>query len=286
MVYNFGLILYPCPPILKETIMKKIDFLFILSTTILVFNTNCLFAKETTNEELKLRPEKEVNENSKKEEEHKIKELTFRAKISDLWFKHENLNDDKTLEKKRKDKKDTSETVDISLLGEFYKTPIEVHTISKKKVDRNTIEGLTESVFSAMREGNLKWIAENYVDEEKQHIKDVFKNKNDLKAAKLDFESITTEHLVGHAIYKDYTLIFIEQEYNIGKKLIETIACKQTIDGWKMTNALGNDKTFDIVFAAVALGQVLDGDKVISKNTPVVNPRIIPSIMPIINIVK
>ena len=78
--------------------MNKNNLLFILSTTILISNTNCLFAKETTNEELKLRPEKEVNENSKKEEEHKIKELTFRAKISDLWFKHENLNDDKTLD--------------------------------------------------------------------------------------------------------------------------------------------------------------------------------------------
>ncbi|GEM_PF-3208347 len=246
------------------------------------------FAKEITSETFELRPEKEINENSK-EEEHKVKELTFRAKIADLWFKHDGLNDDKTLEKKKEDKKNKKnppETVDISLQGEFYKNSKEVSIVSKKHIDRGTIEGLAESIFSAMKEGNLKWISENYVDEEEQHIKDAFKNKNDLKAAKHDFENIKAEYLIGHAVYKDYTLVFIEQEYNIGKKLIETVACRQTSDGWKMTNALGNDKTFDIVFAAVASGQVLDGDKVISKNTPVVNPRVVPSIMPIIDIVK
>ena len=141
-------------------------------------------------------------------------------------------------------------------------------------------------MFSAMKEGNTKWIADNYVYEEKQHIKDAFKNQNDLKVAKHDFENIRAEHLVGNVIYKDYTLVFIEQEHSTGKKIIETIACKQTPDGWKMTNVLSNDKTFDIVFAAVASGQVLDGDKVISKNTPVVNTQIVPSIMPIINIIK
>ena len=137
-----------------------------------------------------------------------------------------------------------------------------------------------------MKEGNLKWIVENYLDEEQHLVKDAFKDKNELKVAKLDFQNINTEHLIGHAIYKDYTLLFIEQGYNIGKNLIEAIACKQTQTGWKMTNALGNDKTFDIVFAAVSKGQILDGDKVISKNTPMVNPQVVPSIMPIIDIVK
>ncbi len=216
------------------------------------------------------------------EEEHKVKELTFKANISDLWFKHENLNDDKTLEKK--DKKDSSKTVEVALPGEFYETPTKVNTVSKNKVDRNTTLGLVESVFSAMKEGNLKWISENYVLEEEKTVKDAFKNKNDLKAAKQDFENIKSEHLLGHAIYKDSTLLFIEQEYNTGKKLVEIIACKQTPKGWKMTNALVSDKTYDIVFAAVSKGEIIDGNKVLSKTTPQANEQVVPSIMPVIEI--
>ena len=251
--------------------MKQFNAVFILAAIIFVFNTYYSIAKDDN--KLELRPEKE---------EHKVKELTFKANIADLWFKHDGLNDDKTLEKKKDAKKEEKnimvETADVSLQGEFYKTPTEVHAIPKKQVDRSTIEGLAESVFSAMREGNLKWIAENYVDEEEEQIKDAFKNKNDLKAAKLDFENIKAEHLLGHAIYKDYTLVFIEQEYNIGKKLIETIACKQTTDGWKVTNGLGNDKTFDIVFAALSSGEVTNNKGIsLSRNsleTKITKPEI------------
>ena len=51
-------------------------------------------------------------------------------------------------------------------------------------------------------------------------------------------------------------LVFIEENYINGKIMKESLACKKTEKGWKITNEFSDDKTFDIVFAALSSGEV------------------------------
>ena len=217
--------------------IKKIIFLFVSILTII----NCSLAKET--------------EGYKQEAELKAKNnLTFRAKKTNLWL-------NKSLELT----KDKDDTVEISLPGELYSLPKKISDVTKDAVDRSTLEGAVASIYSANEKGDVRWIVDNFVDEEKDEIKKVFKDKPVLKDSKLDANNIVSKYITGHANYKDYTIIFIEQEYKSGRKIVEALPCIETSNGWKTTNALLRDTTFDVVFAAVADGEVFDNKKLEAK---------------------
>ncbi len=183
-------------------------------------------------------------------EEHEntnAKKIIFRAKINSLWFK----DSISAADKKNKD------IIEISLEGEMYDKPQKIVDVSKGKSNNSTPFLLVSSYFSANKKGDLNWIVDNFTNEEQSNVRDLFKNKKLLQDSQKDLQSIKAKYLKGEVHYKDYTILLIEQRYKNGKNVTEAIACKQTSEGWKLTNDLGNDKTFDIVFAAVANGEVI-----------------------------
>ena len=237
----------------EEKRVKKIYVLVLLLLVLCFINPAYLFAEETkeAKQDTKIKIQKELMQELNKNEQGN---LTFRAKKSALWFIKPNADD----------KESQDATVEVTLPGEIYETPKQVIEVSMRKVDRSTIEGEAASVFSAGRAGNIKWIVENFVKEDQDRVTMTFKDKKLLKDSKMDAKSVQAEYITGKARYKDYTILFIEQEYGKNgknKKVTEAIACKQTPEGWKLTNAIASDETFDIVFAAVSNGEVLDGNK-------------------------
>ena len=84
-----------------------------------------------------------------------------------------------------------------------------------------------------------------------------FEDKKNLKDNKLASKNIKAKYISGYAKYKDYNIVFIEEKYNNDRKITEAIACKETPEGWKITNETASDKTFDIVFAAVNSGEII-----------------------------
>lgn len=189
--------------------------------------------------------------NIKTLEEEKMNKLTFHAKKNTLWLESS---------KKLSTNKD-SDTVEISLSGELYNNPKKIDAVNKNKVNRSTLEGIVASVFSANKSGDLKWIINNFVDEDKDLIRELFKDKKLLNDSKIDAQKVEAEYLTGYATYRDYTILFVEQYYDEGKKVTEPLACTKTKDGWKITNSLNNDETFDVIFAALASGEVTDKNK-------------------------
>lgn len=208
---------------------KNIVFFILISSLI---NAGSLLAKET--------------EGYKQESELKAeKKLTLQAKKEDLWLK-------KSIELG----KEGEDTVEISLVGELYSSPVKIAPINKGEINRSTLEGALASIYSANEKGDIKWISENFLDEEKDEVKKIFKNKPVLKDSKTDAKSLESKYITGYVDYNDYKIIFIEQEYKSGRKITEALPVKETPDGWKTTNSLLNDTTFDIVFAAVSSGDV------------------------------
>lgn len=185
-------------------------------------------------------------------ENQKPGELTFKAKYSSLWFKHDGLSetDDKIVE--------------TTLPGILFDPPQEIKTINKKESDNSTPESVITSYFSAGKAGNLKWILSHFDGEEKEKMKASLKAGNNLKESKEAANLMKSIYITGKADYKDYIILFIEQDFESGKKATEAIACKKINEGWKLTNEISADKTFDIVFAALNAGEVSDGKN--SKN--------------------
>ena len=184
-------------------------------------------------------------EKDKKAEVIESGQITFKTKRLNLWLKEKSI-----------DEKKLNELVEITLPGKLYSPSKEILMVEKKEVDRSTIEGTIASVFSANRSGDINWISDNFTDKDKEQIKKLFTNKKTLEDSKSDAQKIISVYITGQADYKGSVLVFIEEGYINGKKIKESIACKKTEKGWKVTNEFSSDKTFDIVFAALSSGEV------------------------------
>ena len=181
----------------------------------------------------------------KKAEEVEIGQIMFKVKRTNLWLKE-----------KSDGKKKLGEFAEITLPGKLYPSPKEIPAIEKKDIDRSTIDGTVASAFSANKSGDLNWIVDNFTDKDKEKVKAVFKNKKILEQSKADAQKIISAYVIGQADYKGSVLVFIEQDYLDGRKIKESLACKKTEKGWKITNEFSEDRTFDIVFAALSSGEV------------------------------
>ena len=184
--------------------------------------------------------------------------ITFKVKKANLWLKEKNT-----------DKKSPDQFVETTLSGKLYFPPKEVLTIEKKDIDRSTLEDAVASVFSANRAGEIDWIAENFVDKDKETIKKLFVNKKLLEESRADAEKIVSIYLTGQATYKGSVLAFIEQNYIDGRKIREALAYRKTEKGWKVTNEFSSDGTFDIVFGALSSGEVSIKGNDLKKETPI-----------------
>lgn len=209
--------------------MKKIVLLVILISGLVFFNT---------------------------EANSEVKTLSFRAKRSSLWLESpvkfgvsnsKNIKSDVILE--------------TILDGELFSVPKKIAITDKKNANYNTKEDLISSYFSASKAGDIKWITENFVDDEQSKVRTMLKGKNIIKDYKKHANLMKAEYIAGNVKYKSYTILFIDQYYLNGNIVTEPIVCTETPSGWKLTNVLSDDKTYDIVFAAITSGQVLDNTK-------------------------
>lgn len=217
--------------------MKIIFALVIIITLLMPLTSNSSLIES----KIKNKTTKEEKQTEKK------KKIIFRIRKSQLWFKHDEL----------KDKKD-NDIIEVSLNGELYRVSVPVKEVTRKDIDLSTPEGLVASYFSASKEGDINWILENFVNEEKDKIQSLFSDRKTLKESKKGAKSIKQELITGKVEYKDYVILFIEQESETRQKVTEAVACKKTKDGWRLTNELSQDKTFDIVFAALSNGRVFE----------------------------
>ncbi len=176
----------------------------------------------------------------------KYKELTFQVKTSDLGYKnHESVKDKKP-----------DDLVNVSLKGNIFDPPKETKIIPKNKVNRNNPLNSSDSVFSANKASDLNWIIENFTDEEQPKIKSILGDGQILQRNQEALSKLKKEYITGEAIYKNYVLLFTRHDYGEGKGINIPVVYKKTNKGWKQTNALAQDKVYDIVFSALNSGTV------------------------------
>jgi len=141
----------------------------------------------------------------------------------------------------------------IALPGEIFSQAVDIAPVPQADVQRSTLEGAAASDYAAFRAGDTAWIAANFARAEKEKIQADFTDQLILGRARDLFASYTQKKIVGRAIYKNYTIFFVNyRDWPV--HLHAEVYTKEGND-WKRSNALADDEGFDIVAAALKSGR-------------------------------
>ena len=150
--------------------------------------------------------------------------------------------------------KGPEEAVEITLPGRLYEPPQEVGETSKETADRSTPFHAAVSDYSAFRADDGDWILENFSDDNRAEILATLAQQETRDAVRKVFHALGSMQIWGEAEWKGYRLVLTRYNGNAEGGVVLTF--RETPEGWKRTNALRSDETFDAVFSAFRSGTV------------------------------
>lgn len=169
-------------------------------------------------------------------------ELVFRAKVSTLGLQTSSLAQGKG----------PDDTAEVILPGRLYEPPLAVEKVSREQVDRSTPVKAAASDYSAFKADDAAWILENFVEEEQAQIKTMLDDEQMRQRNKRVFDGRQSMEIWAEAEHNGKALLFVR--YDGASERGAVLTFEQTQDGWKRTNALSADETFDVVFSAFRAG--------------------------------
>jgi hypothetical protein len=168
-------------------------------------------------------------------------EILFRVKVSDVGLQNSSLIKGKQ----------PADWVEIRLPGHLYNPPKRFSPASKQAANWNTPVEAAVADFSAFKADDKDWILEDFLPAEKANIVGLLNDKSAREKNKALFEHRTERFITGEVNYKEYSIVFVRDS---GQAHPVPLVFKKTPSGYKRTNALSGDETFDIVFSALYSG--------------------------------
>jgi len=172
--------------------------------------------------------------------------LTFRAKVSDIRRQSNAL-----IQNKRPD-----DTVEITLPGRLLNPSTPVNLIGRSQADSSTTDGAAASVVSANIAGDIPWIVENYIPSDRPAIVKQFSDPAAAQRNTNYYRNLGKISITGWTEIGNYTVLFLQGLEEDGDATLISIVLSKTLTGWKQTNALQNDDTFELVWTALHTGGV------------------------------
>jgi hypothetical protein len=172
--------------------------------------------------------------------------LTFSVKVSDVRREGNSL-----LKNKRPD-----ETVEITLPGRLQRPPAPVNQVRRNEADRSTREHAVQSIVSANVAGDASWMVENFVSAEREQTSRQFADPALVQRTRDYYRNLGKVSITGWAEVRGLTVMFLQGQDEDGDASVASLALEKTPTGWKQTNALSQDDTFDLIWAALHTGGV------------------------------
>ncbi len=172
--------------------------------------------------------------------------LTFRAKVADVQHRTNSL-----LKNKQPD-----DYVEITLPGKLLNPSTPVNLISRNQADWSTPEHAAASILSANIAGDLPWMIDNYVPAEREAVNKRLSDPDVLRTTVSYYQNLGRASMTGSAELRGFTLIFIQGLDEDGDATLLALALSKTPSGWKQTDALAHDDTFEIIWTALHTGGV------------------------------
>ncbi len=131
-----------------------------------------------------------------------------------------------------------------------------VNPVQRNAADGATPENAIASIISANAAGDGAWMMENTAPEERDEARKQFANPAAIQQIRDYYRNIGKVKIRGWADVRDTRAFFLFGEEQDGDVNSLTLAVTKTPSGWKQTNALMRDDTFDVISAALHTGAV------------------------------
>lgn len=172
--------------------------------------------------------------------------LTFQAKVSDLR-KHGNALANQKL---------PADAVEVTLRGRLLRTPAPVNLIPRSAADESTPEGAIASILSASTAGDGSWIVETFVPAEREQAIKLLSVPELAQRTRDYYRNVGQVAMMGWAEVRGFHLVLLRGTDGDGDTTLLNFTLVKTPSGWKQTNALSGDDTYDVVWAAFHTGGV------------------------------
>jgi len=170
--------------------------------------------------------------------------LLFRVQIGDRGMKTDAISKDKTL----------TDYSQITLPGALIKPPLKLAPVAKSNAKFDTPVNAAAADFSAEKSDDADWIVSMFAPGDRADVKAMLADRSMRERNRGIFAHKDARYVRGQANYKNYVLLFIV-DGNLDNSP-NVLAFVKTADGFRRTNALSADDTFDIVWSALRLGEV------------------------------
>jgi hypothetical protein len=170
--------------------------------------------------------------------------LLFRVQIGDRGMKTDAISKGKTL----------TDYSEVTLPGSLIKPPLKLAPVAKANAKFDTPVNAAAADFSAEKSDDADWIVSMFVPADRAAIKSMLADRAMRERNRGIFAHKDARYVRGQANYKNYVLLFIV-DGNLDNAA-NVLAFVKTPDGFRRTNALSADDTFDIVWSALRLGEV------------------------------
>ncbi len=172
--------------------------------------------------------------------------LAFQVKVSDLRRPANALAKGKG----------PDDLVEVTLPGQLRRPPVPLPLVSRRDADWSTPERAAASVVSASLAGDVSWIAENFVRAEREKIRERLSDPAIASQTFAFFRNMGKVEMTGWAEVQVYRVIFLIGQDEDGDATVATVTLSKTDAGWRQTNALAEDDTFEVVWTALHTGGV------------------------------
>jgi hypothetical protein len=170
--------------------------------------------------------------------------LLFRVQIGDRGMKTDAISKGKTL----------TDYSEVTLPGALMKPPLKLAPVAKQNAKFDTPVNAAASDFSAEKSDDADWIVSMFAAADRAGVKSTLADRAMRERNRGIFAHKDARYVRGQATYKNYVLLFIV-DGNLDNAP-NVLAFVKTPDGFRRTNALSADDTFDIVWSALRLGEV------------------------------
>ena len=175
--------------------------------------------------------------------------LIFRAEVSKLWLQTGSYA------KTRR----PGDCVEVTLPGRPTRPPLPVALIERRAADWSAPERALASIRSANTAGDREWILQNFPPDEQADLRPLLDDAKLVKLNQDHYRAIRGLEITGSAELRGYTVLLTREDLGEGRVRGVPVTLARTPSGWKQTNALSADETFDVVWAALRAGMIRGG---------------------------
>lgn len=150
--------------------------------------------------------------------------------------------------------KGPDDVVEVVLPGRLYTPPVAPKHVQRSEADWSTLENAMASIMSANMAGDVSWIVENFVPAEHEQAGKQFLDPKAAGRISVYYRGIGMIEMTGQAEVRGYIVVFLRAVDEDGDPNFLTVTLAKTPSGWRQTDALAKDDTFEVIATAVRTG--------------------------------